>query len=795
MTGSLVHVTSAGIAADGSTFTVVRWEVVDDAEGYNVYRRPAAGPVSWGPPLNGTTTVRVPSSGAELLAIVSPGTAAWSVLVNGLSAVAAGTTPGTVLSPVDPVVVFDRGLTPAERTFVQAGAQADLTMGRIAGLAFIDTTVTADETYLYELRAVRNGAESVAGTSGDVWAGHFTLPPAPSGVTAQAGDGRVLVSWNRPPAAATFLVQRATSAGGPYARVNARPVTHDLTTDLDGQPLPATPGFIDAAAWDADGAPATHPVDGVAVDGPHNGITYHYRVAARDALDRTGPWSAPVAALPIRALPPMAPDEVQVTPTTSADGMVVRWRTVIRNVEGHRFTDHDVPDSTQTNLIHRAPAREQLEDLATLSSHLVTSLVSDPRDVTTPVQTWTDTDPALVPPYGTTPFYYRVLVRDQYGLVSAPSAVVGNRVPDTTPPGPTVIVDAVGRADHIHVEWRENPEPDVAGYRIYRGVCDFGRIYIPGTGHDPDKEPSDPTGRFTCDMVLVGEVPLGDARVMMHDDGVIWFDDSSVPANSPICYAYWIRAYDFADNLYPGDGHGCPAKKAEYTCAALREKTPPEPPVITNLKARNNAVLIEWVGAPEQDIRAFHVYRSDKENDPPQFVACVFTDGTTTTVPWHGIVPSCMVLPAMPDPLASRGSYLDTAVEPHREYWYRVAGVDWLGNESTSGNLTAIPASSTFTYTSDLPGTPTVLPPTPPPPGGCGLEVTWEPPFDPATLRGYVVSRSSPGAPPRQVSPILTVTSFTDPTARRGIDYRYTVQAVDAAGTLSEPSLPVLHRY
>ena len=38
-------------------------------------------------------------------------------------------------------------------------------------------------------------------------------------------------------------------------------------------------------------------------------------------------------------------------------------------------------------------------------------------------------------------------------------------------------------------------------------------------------------------------------------------------------------------------------------------------------------------------------------------------------------------------------------------------------------------------------------------------------------------------------------TSFTDVTARRGVDYFYLVQAIDHAGTLSEPSPPLLHRY
>ena len=89
---------------------------------------------------------------------------------------------------------------------------------------------------------------------------------------------------------------------------------------------------------------------------------------------------------------------------------------------------------------------------------------------------WTDLDPILVPPFGTKPFFYRVQVVDAYGIVGAPSAVISGTVPDTTPPGPTAIIDAVGAPDHIRVDWRPNSEPDLAGYQVYRGVCDLGII-------------------------------------------------------------------------------------------------------------------------------------------------------------------------------------------------------------------------------------------------------------------------------------------------------------------------------
>jgi hypothetical protein len=78
---------------------------------------------------------------------------------------------------------------------------------------------------------------------------------------------------------------------------------------------------------------------------------------------------------------------------------------------------------------------------------------------------------------------------------------------------------------------------------------------------------------------------------------------------------------------------------------------------------------------------------------------------------------------------------------------------------------------------------------------GCGLDVAWGPTFDPTSTQGFVVFRAAAGGAYRQVSGIVAGNSFTDATARRGVDYLYCVQSIDLIGLLSQPSLPVLHRY
>ena len=218
---------------------------------------------------------------------------------------AAGGTSAHALA--NPAASFERGLTERERQVVHATAQANLAMGHAAGLAYTDRNAKADEHYLYELRAVVADREvRQLAVDVPVWAGHFILPTHRQGVTTQGGDRRAR-ALEPQPVCSDLHRAAGTSPGGPFHPVNPKPVAYDMDAGLDGQPLPIPrPGFLDLGAWDADGYPTSHPVEGVNVYGPDNGITYWYQVASRDTLDRAGAWSAAVAATPARSLPPMA---------------------------------------------------------------------------------------------------------------------------------------------------------------------------------------------------------------------------------------------------------------------------------------------------------------------------------------------------------------------------------------------------------------------------------------------------------------------------------------------------------
>ncbi len=821
--GSALIATAAAKRAGGTAPVTLHWTRHPGSVAYHLYRREVGSSGARYKRINGRRPIAAATTCAQFCGFVPQGSDLWDQLCDGLSALRAAARATIEADPLglarftdelatarltaraidpftgrrrrdplpdamDPCDALARGLTEEEVAYFDAMAHVDLRMRLARGLAFIDETADAGVHYGYRLVGVdHEGQEYVLAEDVVVWAGHVLVPGPPAGIELSAKDHKVLILWNRNTQAHDYVVERAEYPGGPFQKVHAGAIQYDIDTDLDGNALTppgdgqgaedaGRPGLLDYRRWSVDGEPEGHVVDEVTVHGPANGTTYYYRVASLNINGVCGAWSATHHATPVRTLPPKAPVGLTVTAVTEPTGLQLEWRKVTRDVEGRR-----IPDTTQTYEIHRAKTQPELSDPSTLSDHLLDSVSADPTDDETPTLVWTDNDSVLEPPYGEQDYCYRLVCIDTDDNRSAPSAVVSGRVPDTTPPGPTTVVGAEGDETRIRVFWELNPEPDVAGYLIYRGVCDLDEL----APKDRD---------LPCEFLLVAQVSGVKAATRKSQDGHAWADDTTVPEGSPICYGYWVRAYDASQNLYPGQ-NGCPASKDEFACARLIERTPPPVPVITGLAARDRAVEISWIASPVQDQRAFHVYRSEEENGPTTFVGCVLLDGMVHPGPWTGAVPDCGDIPAVAPNTLVEGNFTDEGLRPDTVYWYRVSALDWLGNESEGDDVSKIPAISTFAYTQELPVTPTLQPPGAQPVSGCGLVVRWQPPIADADVAGFVVFRRAGTGAWRQVSGVVQGNTFDDVTALRGTSYDYRVQSIDHRSRLSNPSAPVTHIY
>ena len=104
-------------------------------------------------------------------------------------------------------------------------------IGSPTATSYTDTGLTNGNTYYYVVTALNSHGES--GNSAEVQGKpRATVPPAPTGLTATAGDKQVSLSWSASTGATSYHVKRATITGGPYTQVGAPTGTSFTDTGL-----------------------------------------------------------------------------------------------------------------------------------------------------------------------------------------------------------------------------------------------------------------------------------------------------------------------------------------------------------------------------------------------------------------------------------------------------------------------------------------------------------------------------------------------------------------------------------
>lgn len=757
---------------------IVSWPTAGVSR-FNLYRTP--GPAA---PLNAVPIARLTSC-AQIQAVMPTGSDDWNLLSAGLAQ------SGT---PFDPCAISTVAPGSAAEQRLQFIARANWRIAIVAGQAYRDTAAVAGTAYTYQLRGVDAlGNETGAAFSpASVTAGSPSPIAPPPALTATAGDYRVLLLWGDQSQAAGFLVYRAPSAAGPFLQVNSSPFVTRVANTVDGAPL-ATPsnGFLDIERWDVSGQPATHVVNGIAIAGPADGITYHYKVASIDILGQTGPMSASVSAIPVDSTPPATPIEVAVTPLEPQSQIEIRWTTSTVDVEGHADSSH---------VTGYQAFRYDSENAPLSSGIAIGGVVPQPGPGVT-LAVSRDTTANLRPPFGEKTHWYRVRAIDGSGNRSAYSAAIGGHLDDITPPAPPKNLAAVGADDLIGLQWSPNVEPDLDHYEVFRSYCHNGKCN-PCDPSDvrPVKPPSDERERSrektdreqyrapcTGEYVLVGSVSLTQAKTMA---ATVVFRDTTIPAHSPVCYSYWVKAYDQAQNM-SGDWP-FPDVNERTVCQRLRDTTPPDPAIISGLFARDARVRIEWIAGPVQDIRAYHIYRADRDTGPYAFVGGMTVERPPTppqvlTSPYKPPpLIACDTIPLITIDSMSMGFGVDETTNSKNIYWYKVLGVDQSGNESP---IAAAVPMSTFTYATAKPDAPVITSVTATTAAPFELVVSWTPPFNPATIRGFAVfRRDSPGGLYRQVGTLLEKSEFHDDIVVKHATYWYQIVRMDRSGQISEPS-------
>jgi fibronectin type 3 domain-containing protein len=100
----------------------------------------------------------------------------------------------------------------------------------VAGTSYNNTGLVNGTTYFYTVAATNAFGQSAQ--SAYIGATPQGTPPAPTGLTATAGNAQVALSWSASTGATSYRVKRATVNGGPYSNIATNTATSYTSTGL-----------------------------------------------------------------------------------------------------------------------------------------------------------------------------------------------------------------------------------------------------------------------------------------------------------------------------------------------------------------------------------------------------------------------------------------------------------------------------------------------------------------------------------------------------------------------------------
>ncbi len=534
-----------------------------------------------------------------------------------------------------------------------------LPLSELLGRLHKDTTVTPGATYTYRVVLVDAQGQTVRTLNPQTIA---VTPPdlrEVTGLTATAQDGRATLSWDKllpgDGVEIGWVVERATSADGPFQRVNQGVLSRY-----------ASPSFLDAGL--NNGTPYWYRVTTVDLAGTESDASGVVTVTPRDTTppappsglnaEVKGPKQAVVTWKvnmepdmasydvyrgfgvegPFEKLPgmPLSADVMTYTDTAVPEGKAIFYRLTATDTTGNEsqpsatrnlLPQNTTPPPTPRGVtavhgqgtavvvswqpvvlddlmgyrVYRGPDPDHLEQA---NSSLVSKSTA----------TFTDT----ITTAGTT-YYYTVTAVDTALNESKNSDPVKTTAPDPNPPSPPGSVFAHGEDDRILVSWAPNHEPDLAGYRLYRSTGENGTYQRVG-----------------------GDLPATPTEY--EDKGT-----DTAPLQKGTLYWYYITALDLAGNE---------SEPSHKTFTKPHDKQPPPPPEGLRAAWQDGRVSLQWSPTQETDLAGYHVWRGTH----PTGVYTQLTQGK----------------PLPP----GTTTYTDTTVSTGQPYWYQLTAVDTSGNAS-----------------------------------------------------------------------------------------------------------------
>ena len=345
-----------------------------------------------------------------------------------------------------------------------------------------------------------------------------------------------------------------------------------------------------------------------------DGRNYYYQVVAYSMLNQPGAVAQSVAIVTPDRTPPVPPAELDAENRPAA--VMLRW---------NAGAETDIAGYT----LYRGEVNHQQVEQAVEWTRLTKDLLTS--------TTVMFEDTALVPGHV---YQYAISAVDSSGNESKHSLPVLGMPRDVVPPGlPSGLNAKVSENGKVLLSWKANTDADLYAYRIYRAADD-------------------------SELNFVREIPVSELHNPASPTRTEQLDTHSESE-----YRYAITAVDATENESPLSG---------TVKIRLPDIVPPLQPVLTELKAKNGAIVLSWAPSPSADVASYNVYRGE-------------ADGKLSRIN-NG-------------PLAANElNYRDNAVNGGVVYRYAVSAVDRSGNEGEQSDM-----QSSVTYVSIDPVAPSSL--------------------------------------------------------------------------------------
>ena len=392
-------------------------------------------------------------------------------------------------------------------------ADQDPQVARMSGLLFVDTEVSADQEYLYEIISLAPDSLGGGQKAFALASAQDAYPLSPvENIQFQVQGNQALLAWEGAQYTGMYLgyyVERSLN-GTDWELRNERPlvsVENELSARSPYRPV----NFVDSVG-----------------DDPR---LYYYRVRGRTIFGEYGPYSEVLSA------------QVGTELLTRALGLQAKSPDNQTAELLWAITD---PQSNARILVERGPSRDG--PFAPISDTLGTSTTQ-----------FVDHQPK-----GTN--YYRLQVSNSFGATWQSPSVLLQLIDSVPPAVPSGLSGRITAEGIVVLDWAQNPESDVEGYRVFRAN------YL-------NEEPSQITPAPVPDAGYTDQIELQTLTEQIH---------------------YYVMAVDYRGNMS--------ALSAPLTLDRP-DKIAPASPIVHQYRAGQEGISFAWYPSASTDVERVVMYR------------------------------------------------------------------------------------------------------------------------------------------------------------------------------------------